>query len=100
MFFYRWTVAISVRSVFDGSELRWALVTVTATTPQRALGHRAVWQARQRLLEDMTEGDWYVESSVARDEEGERRERQARLEKEFPKKAGRRAPLYGMPDAS
>lgn len=99
MFFYRWRVTIQVRSVLDRSELRWAIVYVTATTPQRACGHRAVWEARNRVLENMTEGDWYVETSVVRDEEGERQEREARKEKELPKKTRRSAPLYDVPKA-
>lgn len=98
MFIYKWVVTISIRSVFDRSELRWAIVYVNATTPQRAAGHRAVWEARSRVLENMTEGDWYVETSVVRDAEAEKAAATGAQAKRVAASARGRAPLYDMRD--
>lgn len=96
MFFYRWLVTIRMRSLLDRSEIRWCLCHIHATTPQRAAGHRSVWEARSRLVENATEGDWFLETEVVRDIDGERNAKATASKNGSDTKASRRALLFEM----
>ena len=60
----RYVVCIDVRSMLEGRLVRTAQAVIVATTPQRAAGHRSVWEMRQRLCEGLKCGDWYFETTV------------------------------------
>jgi len=64
MYPIRFKVSINVRSTATCKLLRCCDLIVVATSPQRVMGHRAVWEARSRLIETLKAGTWYLETDV------------------------------------
>lgn len=68
----RWVIQINVRRGDTSALMRTCDLVVVATTPERAMGHRAVWDAHNTVTRGLGVGAWYTETWVRREEEVQR----------------------------